>query len=265
MAFVLSNITSVLSLLQWRAFAFQPALTTDDLTPTGWSASGLPPGLSIHATTGLISGVPVEGGIFNARIRAFSGLTTAVLDVVFGVELTSVSADSALDLWIDLVTRKVSVLEPVSTVKPTDAEVAEAKARLAAGIKEPLFYAKSGSDLICTLRFMKDGAVVDLDLAALALWVKEVGGDAPILRSGGWKKLGAGEYSRFVFHLAVRSELLDAAFLSYEADAGTLFRALSEIEWVEARRWYPGGPVTQLRQTTGNFIMEIERSLGVGA
>ncbi|HEX9548477.1 MAG TPA: putative Ig domain-containing protein, partial [Acidimicrobiales bacterium] len=37
-------------------------------TPYTWSASGLPPGLSLAAATGVISGSPTRRGIYNVKV-----------------------------------------------------------------------------------------------------------------------------------------------------------------------------------------------------
>lgn len=52
------------------AYSFTPAVVgTVSLT---WSATGLPPGLSINSATGRISGTPSAAGLFNAAVTASS-------------------------------------------------------------------------------------------------------------------------------------------------------------------------------------------------
>ena len=49
---------------------------TGDNSPTSYSASGLPTGLSCAAGTGVISGIPTQTGTFNVTIRATNGSGT---------------------------------------------------------------------------------------------------------------------------------------------------------------------------------------------
>jgi Putative Ig domain len=46
-------------------------------SPTSFSASGLPPGLNINTSSGLISGTPTTGGTFNATVSASNANPTA--------------------------------------------------------------------------------------------------------------------------------------------------------------------------------------------
>lgn len=62
-------------------------------TPTGFSASGLPPGLTINPTTGVISGTPLAAGTFTATITATNGAgsssapLTLTISTIVGVNL----------------------------------------------------------------------------------------------------------------------------------------------------------------------------------
>jgi hypothetical protein len=64
-------------------FSYQIAATN---SPTSYGASGLPSGLSVNTTTGLISGTPIVSGSFNVTINAtnLSGTGSATLALTIG-------------------------------------------------------------------------------------------------------------------------------------------------------------------------------------
>jgi len=66
------TITSAASVTANLNTAFSYQITASN-NPTGYSASGLPVGLSINTTTGEISGTPTVGGIFTSTLTASNG------------------------------------------------------------------------------------------------------------------------------------------------------------------------------------------------
>lgn len=56
-----------------QSFSYQ---ITADNSPTSYGASGLPPGLSVNTSTGLISGAPTSGGTYNATVTATNAVGT---------------------------------------------------------------------------------------------------------------------------------------------------------------------------------------------
>ncbi len=56
--------------------------------PTGFNATGLPPGLNINSSTGAITGVPTTFGTYNVSISASNaaGTDTKILQIIIGVE-----------------------------------------------------------------------------------------------------------------------------------------------------------------------------------
>ncbi len=62
-------ITSSLTATATQGMAFSYQITADN-TPTSFNATGLPAGLSVNTTTGLISGTPTTPGVSNVSISA---------------------------------------------------------------------------------------------------------------------------------------------------------------------------------------------------
>ena len=60
--------------------------------PTSYSATGLPPGLSLNTVSGLISGIPVQIGTFNAGISASNSWGAGSIIVAFTIQ-------NPLDAW----------------------------------------------------------------------------------------------------------------------------------------------------------------------
>ena len=75
-----------------QAFSYQ--ITASNF-PTSFSATGLPPGLSVNTATGLISGTPTTLGSFNAAVTANNGAGSANQVVVITIALLAPAITSA--------------------------------------------------------------------------------------------------------------------------------------------------------------------------
>ena len=87
-------ITSTLTATATRGVAFTYQIAADS-SPTSFNATGLPGGLSINTTTGLISGIPnVVANTFNVTVTATNGAGTGTATLVLDLTSPSLSIPS---------------------------------------------------------------------------------------------------------------------------------------------------------------------------
>jgi hypothetical protein len=222
---VINTTTSVLALTRGRYFAFQPMVALGSEAATSWSLSGgaLPTGLSLNATTGLISGTPdreSEGSVMQTRLVAnnASGSSTP-LPLVFGIRYAEVEPDGSLHATVDLDTGAVAIVGQ-------DQRTADNRA---------IAHVKAKDELPLTVTFVRRGLVVDLPVISLAAvadeYEPEVGhllhapGDTVV------RKTGEGETARFTVWLDLTGDDLAGVLSSYEGDTGTAVAMVAEIRW----------------------------------
>lgn len=245
---VISATTSILGYRQWMYWEYQPYATN---TPTSWTCTGLPAGMSINASTGKISGTASVPGVYQCPLIATNGSgNSAPLLLTIGIEESAILPGSAADITVDLVTGHVTA---------SDIQVP-------AGQVVPVFYGKEGDDLLLVIRFRKGGVYVDVPCSSLKLGIKELEPDSLVIVGGGetadvdFKKFGSGAGAYYVLPVSLTGAALAGVLSNYEQDYGTIFNALAELEWVEDTNWAGVGPAT-LRRTTRNFWVTIERDL----
>lgn len=79
---VISSAASASGTVQ-QGFSYQIVASN---APTSYGASGLPPGLSVNTTSGLISGSPAAAGTFNVTLSATNATGTATRAAVFTID-----------------------------------------------------------------------------------------------------------------------------------------------------------------------------------
>jgi hypothetical protein len=216
---VIDTTQSVLGFLAGEEFAFQPFATN---SPTGWSATGLPSGLTINTTTGLVEGSIDTPGVYVIGLYATNDIggelvppefvstypeptpaTSAAAVFTIGIEEGTPTADAFTELVFDVATREVA----------------------------GEFFAKRGDVLPVRVRFARGGAAVDLGtLVSLTLAVKRREPEQVLFEAADWDKTGTGADAVWDGAVDVSGALLDGALAEEESDEGTEFEGLAEIE-----------------------------------
>ena len=235
---VISTTTSVLGYKQWQEWEYQPYATN---SPTSWACPNLPAGLSINTTTGLISGAASVNGVFICGLTATNGDgTSAPLVLTIGIDAASAAlTNSGYEVKINVVTRQIEFV--------------------ASGGTAPKLFAKEGDSLLLWISFQKDGVNLDLDIGSLAVALKEFNPDSRLVLGDTWKKFGSGTGAYYGLYASISGTALSAALSNYEADAGTAFDGLADIQWTEANPDHATfGPV-DFQFTTKDFLLTVAR------
>lgn len=216
---VISGTQSIPGYLQWEAFAFQPGVSEG--TPASWTANGLPPGVSIDGTTGLISGAAALPGTYIMTATASNSDGSSTQEFVLGIEASAPTISTYIDVTWDIVTNKVTL-----TTAFTPAVVAAPQGA-------PLTLVKVGGDLILSITVTKSGAVLDLDITsvsnALTLSVKEDDEDAVVVTSDAFEKLGTGSDARYLVHASFTGAALLGAISDFPSDTEPTMPGLCEL------------------------------------
>lgn len=170
---------------------------------------------------------------------------------------------AATDWVVDVATREVTTGQqveiPAQAGLPAGvATQAGAGAGAGAGVKA-LAYWKEGDVVMLSLRFAKNGAVVDMQPVTIKLALKQYDPEAVLVEAEDFEQVGSGVDVRYHLPVSLTGAKLAAALSDNENDAGTGFVALAEIEWTISVT-HDSAPLT-LRSTTQTFPVLIERDL----
>jgi hypothetical protein len=250
---IINPNTSVLGFTTGQFVAYQCG-TTDGQTGT-WSCANLPDGLSINATTGLISGMPTTPGVYNTTIKFTNVNGTATLPVTFGIDDAGYVTDVGIEVNIDLISGAVTF--------PTAAD--------------GKLHGKCGDYLPLLIGLQKSGELLDLPVTGIAFGLKEFESDARlILSNGAFTKLGSYERTRWRTLVYLDTATLQGALADYEASAAvgdaasttttddsqliTLLSAPCEIQ-IELQQTDPNLTPATIHRSSQIFTMLLERAI----
>ncbi len=229
--FTINNVTSVLTAVQFNAFAYQPSASGPSQK---WSAVNLPPGLACDPDTGLISGVPTEGGVYELILQTEQpGGGVARLNVPMAVESLGVERVEAVELTVDVKRGGVSGVLPV--------------------------VGKRGDDLFFLIRFQRGGVPAVVAVSELLVAVKLHEAEMIVVQSSGWEKVVLGDADAYVCRISLANEAIDFALA--DTPFGDGVPALCEISWVETVSSEWGIGKTTLRHSAETIALRIEQRL----
>jgi len=239
----ISDTTSVLGFDRGSLVNYQPFASD---SPTGWTATGLPTGLSIDAVSGLISGTADDPGVFVVGLVASNAEgDSASHEIAIGIGSDILGVDAiGVEVDVDLATGK-AVLRGVE----------------AGDDSSPTMFAKSGDQIFIDVGFFKDGSLTQLPVTQILFTLKEYEGEDQLtLTSGVTELVGNGLDSRFRTMIDFDKVAIDNALSSYEGDVRTGFLGLGEIEWC-----YSYGDVNTAaltaKRSTQTFRVALDRDL----
>lgn len=237
----INTTTSVLGYKQFESWSYQPFATD---SPTSWSSSTLPAGMSFNTTTGLLSGACTSAGVFVVSITATNGTgTSAALTLTIGIEAAAgASASTAVELNYDLATGAVTSTASGGSPPP----------------------AKNNDTLLVFLYFKKGSTIVDpgtLDALKIALKSEDVE-TTPLAESTDWEKVaGTAPYYRLILPLtsAALAAVIGDNEPSTAGDVESNFNALAEISFTKEET--VDSVHTNITVTSQNFRWPIYREL----
>ena len=200
-------------------------------SPTLWATTGLPPGLSLATSTGLVTGSPTHAGVYDARFKAQNGDGwSAEATLTWGIEVADYTQDDSVEVDVDVSTGQVSFPGGGSGG-----------------------FGKLGDSVVLMVGFRKYGVLLDLPIALLRVGFKEFD-DGPTLwlSDGDFTRVGADESTRYRIVATLERSAFSAAVSGYAEDKKTIMDAVAEFEWLVSNT-DPGLTPAVLRRSSRGF------------
>lgn len=180
-------------------------------SPTLWAATGLPAGLSLATSTGLVTGSPTAAGVYDARFKAQNGDGWSdEATLTWGIEVADYTQDDSVEVDVDVSTGQVSF--------PGGGGGG---------------FGKLGDSVVLMIGFTKRGVLLDLPIALLRIGFKEFDDSPTIwLSDGDFTRVGSDESTRFRIIATLERSAFAASVSGYTEDKETIMDAVAEIEWM---------------------------------
>lgn len=240
---VISNTTSVLGYRKGQYFEYQMQATN---SPTGWTADGLPSGMSINST-GLVSGSAAAAGVYLVKVIASNASGASVpLEVAMGIEDTNYNDGVGIEVNIDLRSGAVSV----PGIAPSAAKDSQA-----------VLFLKFGDKVFLDLGYLKGEELQSMAMASIIINIREFDGETVLVQSNGALEIiGTSDRPRYRILVDLNTPELLNALGNYEDDFQTTFDAIAEIEW-RVDYLEPGALADEVIRSTKTFRIAIDRDL----
>lgn len=252
---VISLLQNVNGFRVGQYFEFQPAATYG---PTSWTASNLPPGVAIDAGTGHVTGRMLVPGAWDCEFSATNGSgNSAEVTFAFGCEGAGSTQGDAVALLMDM---------DSGNVYRGNGQGGWISAASATEKPAPLLWLKQNDVNPISLRLFNDGVYVDVEMTSLKLGFKVTEPEPLVNTSGGatlgtdFAKYGSRDGAYWVFVVTPTGDPLAGALGDQEADSGTYFYAIAELELRWLNPFLPLGPEMLIRSSR-TFLVGIEREL----
>jgi hypothetical protein len=238
---VISTTTSVLGYRKGQYFEYQMQATN---TPTSWTASGLPSGMSI-SNAGRVSGAATAAGVYLVKVIATNGDgPSAPLEVAMGIEDTNFNDGIGIEVNIDLRSGAVSV----PGITPADAGSA-------------VMFLKHGDKVFLDVGFLKGEELQTMAMASIVMNIREFDGETALVQSnGGIEIIGTSDRPRYRILVDLATPELLNALGNYQGDYQTTFDAIAEIEW-RVDYLEPGALADEVIRSSKTFRIALDRDL----
>lgn len=242
----ISATQSILTTRVGQQISFQPRASD---TPTSWAltSGALPSGISLNTTTGKVTGVPTEAGVFEFGLKATNGSGTSTeVEFSMGVERVPFISDGSIEIDWDLGTGHIR--NPRDTTLP------------------PLFL-KRGDRFMLSVGFTKDGILQELPVELLTLGIRRFEDDEAtiLLNDGVCEQIGDYDTTRYRILVDLREAATHAALTAlladFEQDGGAATYVLTEMEAVLVQEVFTGAGPEELPLTARTFTSILSRDL----